>query len=189
LEAPVELDIRRDPVSDALEGGCLLVGPEHQLLGDFYWLDWCKAVSGLDNLFVFRHRGTGRFEVGVWAFSPRQVQVGVFQELEGFSAPPHVGMWPSDLLVPSVMQARLKPMDAELERLRKRVIEKKRDEERLREENMREKRIAAQRLKGAGMEKEAHDVLSGAVPFTGRARAGGDRIDMWVEELKRMRDS
>lgn len=185
----MELEIRRDPISDALVGGCLLVGPEHQVLGNFYWLDWCKEVSGLDNLFVYRHRGTGRFEVGVWAFSPEEVQVGVFQELEGFSAPPHEGMWPRDLLVPSVMEARLRPMDAELERLRKKTIEKKRNEDRIREENMREKHIAAQRLRGAGMDKEAHDLITGAVPFAGRAKSGGDRIDMWVEELKRMRDS
>lgn len=179
------LEIIRDPLEEAHQF-CLGMNEDHEVFRDpgWEWFKWCERVSRNDRLMVYRHRVTGRFVLGVWAWSPDEASRPCIQELEGFTGEPG-RLWPQDLLHPFVMEKRLQPVHNEVERMQKKIAAKEAAKRKLRMDQAEEKKAAVEILRKQGLEEEARALASGAVPFSGKS-ANPEGHAFMVEELTRL---
>jgi hypothetical protein len=184
-EFPV-VEFVRDPYEEALTF-CLPLSERHQVIRDpgWEWFRWLRRRTENPRLCTYRHRETGRFVVGAWAWSPSEAAVPLLQELEGFNGNPCT-LWPSDLLDPSIMLARLQPVHNEYGRMRRRIADREAAKRAAREEDGIHKGEVVQWMKRRGLQKEAHDLATGAVPFSGRGHSPGGNAEL-VDELKLLR--
>jgi len=162
FEADGSLDIRTE--YDLAHEEFLALDEMHQIMPDPEWLCWLKRKLGRDDLFVYRHRGSGRFVLCHWLYPPGETVKPVAQELEGWTDESGLGHWPSDLMGPQVLLARLKPIK-EVAALK--LQEKREQEEAARCEKTERTdftRDYARMLDRKGMRAEAHNVRKGAIP-------------------------
>lgn len=156
----------------------LTLDERHQILPDPEWLLWLKRRIGRSDLFLYRHKETGRFVICAWLFGPKEVQVPVAQELEGFEDP--TDGWPSDLMGPEVLAARLDPLHA---------VAAERAENRRRKAELEQqdknnqydfKRSHVRTLERRGFKETAAKVQRGEIPVS---PVTDDRKREWVEAL------
>lgn len=82
------------------------------------WLETLQRKTGLDNLFVYRHRKTGKFGLAQWSVKPKTFGQGIAAATEIclFSAPP--GQNPPDLPDMEWLLWRCKPEDQMVDEMR-----------------------------------------------------------------------
>jgi len=65
----------------------------HHVIPDTELIRACRAVTGLDNLFVYHHLETDKFVLAQWVVSPSQSDRPCFNEIENMDLPPDRGGW------------------------------------------------------------------------------------------------
>lgn len=159
----VELTIEYDPREHAAESN-LVLNEDHYILPDCSFIEWLRRELNDPKLFVYWHRRTGNFVLCQWLYPPVETTNPVAQELEVFKTDPRLG-WPTDLMAPEVLRARLAPIDEIMSARRRadRDASYRRDRDKAERQEVRRK--AASRLRKMGLEREARSVESGEVPM------------------------
>ena len=83
-----DIEILYDPRAHAAGMG-LTLGEDHEILPDSEWVMWAQRFSGIDDLFVYRHKLAESFVFSKWLYHPQRDGVGIVMELEAFPAPPN----------------------------------------------------------------------------------------------------
>ena len=103
IKEETRIKIVFDPIAHACGYGIHL-GENHEVLPDGDWILWCKRISGIDDIFLYRHKESENFVLAKWIYNPEKDGVGVLMELEVFESPPN---WrPPD---PQMIRRRLTP--------------------------------------------------------------------------------
>lgn len=150
--------------SDGARSIYLELDERHEVLPYVWpWVESLRRTCNLPNLFVYRHRITGRFVLCNWVFKPHETTRPVAMELEGFTDVGY-GWWPDDLMACDVLKARLQPMGDLQEKYARRERDRmSAEQERL--DSLRETKTRVTRsLRKRGLDWEAQQVECGAVP-------------------------
>ena len=83
-----EIEIIYDPRAHAAGMG-LTLDENHEILPDSEWILWARRFSGIDDLFVYRHKQAESFVFSKWMYHPERDGVGIVMELEAFPFPPN----------------------------------------------------------------------------------------------------
>ena len=81
-----DIEITFDARAHAAENGMIL-GEDHEVLPDGEWIRWARRFSGIDDLFVYRHKIQQTFVVAKWIYHPDKDGIGIVLELEAFDQP------------------------------------------------------------------------------------------------------
>ena len=86
-----------DEITIALMMGTEMTPEKYELVSDCPWIESLRRKTGLKDLFIHRHRKTGKFGLAQWSVKPKVFGQGVAAATEIclFSAPP--GQNPADL--------------------------------------------------------------------------------------------
>jgi hypothetical protein len=143
----------------------LVLDPDRHLvlLHSYPWLDWLKREVNQPDLFLYRHKETGRFVLAKWMVKPSEGRP-CCQELESFEGHPN-GSWPEDLLHPDVLKERLLPQQEVLRKIKALSAEKKAAERSQRKDMTTAKCEYAKRLRQKGMKREARGIELNQVPY------------------------
>jgi len=180
----MEVEIVRDPHEEAIITFTKL-SDDHELVPSHWtWMASLRAWAPKLRLFVYRHRLTGRFVLASWVYAPSETDQPVFMELETFDGPPDM-VWPKGLLDPEVLMCRLQPAPDSVDRMKKRMSDRAAAKRSVVEDEDRQRQDASKYLKRRGMDREAHMLSVGELPFVGKAR-GGAQLESLTEELKGM---
>jgi len=156
----------------------------HRPLSEGPWIKAVREKTHNDRLFVYHHRGTGKFVVAEWLPSkPRVYGQGQAQctELFVLSGPPD--HFPDDLPTMEWVMDRCKPVQQMFDSWRgnrakadydKAVAEMESDEKRL---------SAAKWLKKQGLDEAAHTLGPGAAPYVGELQGGKENMEFVEEKL------
>jgi hypothetical protein len=177
-DAP-KIQIGFDPHAVACEE-FLVLDERHQILEDPEWLRSFKRRLENKDLFVYRHKETGRFVLCHWLYKPSEVMRAVAQELEGWEEESW-GWWPTDLMAPEVLLDRLRPVQESQDRkmkARRRADEAARSE---RDDRISFKRSHVRDLRRKGHSEMAAQVERGEAPVV---PLSDERKKEWVEALR-----
>lgn len=157
----------------------------HRLLPEYHWLRTMKDRTRNERLFVYANLLSNKFVLAAWVYTPEEAPIGIMTEVENFSCRPDV-LWPRDLLPPSVLEARLRPVEELQEERRGRLAERKRRRREAREQDRAEKREAIRTLRRRGMDVEAHLLQTGRTPWVGGG-TGGESLESTRADIARIR--
>ena len=145
----MKIEIVFDPVCHAAEYGMVL-GEDHEILPDGEWIRWARRFSGIEDLFVYRHKKTGNFVLSKWIYHPERDGVGIVMELEAFPAPldwfPPTQEW---------FRNRIRPAQSISDSIKKGIRDKARREHHEKRDQIEEKHRVADWLKSQGHEESA----------------------------------
>jgi hypothetical protein len=98
-----------------------------ELVPDCYWIESVRKKTGLKDLFVFRHRKTGKFGLAQWVIKPQVYGQGVAAATEIclFSGPP--GQNPADLPDMEWLMWRCQPEAEMMDEGRRKSLQARRD--------------------------------------------------------------
>lgn len=167
MKVPFSFGAHMEITYDPHEDSCihfLEVGGDHEIMPDWSWLQWLRREMNDPKLFVYRHRITRRFMLCQWLYTPQETCHPVAQELEGFADESATG-WPSDLMHPQVLKARLTPSNDAIANYRKKLRQDEHRKKSEMEDRAHVRRDVVKRLKSVGLDREAHKVEIGAVPI------------------------
>lgn len=113
-----------DEITAAMLLGTEITPERFELVPSCPWLETLQRKTGLPNLFVYRHRKTGKFGLAQWTVKPKTFGQGiaVATEICLFSAPP--GQNPADLPDMEWLMWRCKPEAEMVDDMRKGRLEK-----------------------------------------------------------------
>lgn len=166
----MELEVVRSPYEEALATFTALCEDHEIVPSHWYWMTIVRRWAPDARLFVYRHKLSGRFGLATWVFGPEETDRPVFMDLETFAADPSVGMWPEDLLTPSVMRLRLRPAHDSVNRIARKVAAQKAAKRAALVEDELHKQEACRYLRTHGKEREAQLLNDGRLPWIGRGR-------------------
>ena len=112
------MSMSQDEITYALLLGTEFTPERFEIVPVCPWLESLRRKTGLDNLFVYRHRKTGKFGLAQWSVKPKVFGQGVAAgtEICVFSAPP--GQNPPDLPDMEWLMWRCKPEGKMLDEMR-----------------------------------------------------------------------
>lgn len=112
-----------DEISVALLMGTEFVPERFELVPDCTWIETLRRKTGKPDLFVYRHRKTGKFGLAEWSVRPKRYGQGiaVATEICLFSGPP--GQDPPDLPDMEWLIWRCQPGHVVVEEGRRRKME------------------------------------------------------------------
>ena len=148
----MDIEIIFDPISHALDLG-LVINENHEILPDGEWVSWCKRISGIDDLFVYRHKEAGTFVLSKWIYHPKKDGIGIAMELEIMSD--HPDKYPVDLPSAHSMRNRLKSNSGMAEQMKKGIRDRAKAKRQQTVENAEERHRVADWLHRKGNVKEA----------------------------------
>jgi len=113
-----------DEITVALLMGTEMTPDKFELIPPCPWLESLRRKTGLDNLFVYRHRKTGKFGLAQWSVKPKVFGQGIAAATEIclFSGPP--GDHPADLPDMEWLMWRCKPEHEMVDEMRKNRLQK-----------------------------------------------------------------
>lgn len=112
-----------DEITAALMFGTEITPERFELVPPCPWLETLRRKTGLPDLFVYRHRKSGKFGLAQWAVKPKTFGQGIAAATEIclFSAPP--GQNPPDLPDMEWLLWRCKPGDQMMDESRRKRLE------------------------------------------------------------------
>jgi hypothetical protein len=112
-----------DEITVALLMGTEFKPDRFELVPPCPWLETLRRKTGLDSLFVYRHRKTGKFGLAQWTIKPKVFGQGVAAgtEICLFSAPP--GQNPPDLPDMEWLLWRCKPEDQMMDDMKRKRLQ------------------------------------------------------------------
>jgi hypothetical protein len=116
-------------ISAALLFGTEMSAERFELVPPCPWLSALKQKTGMDDLFVYRHRKTGKFGLAQWSIKPKVFGQGmaVATELCIFSGPP--GQNPPDLPEMEWLLWRCKPEAEMIDEMKRNRLKKYSDKQ------------------------------------------------------------
>jgi hypothetical protein len=119
-----------DAITRELMFGTEIVPDRFELVPDCPWIEVLRRKTGIDGLFVYRHRRTGKFGLATWTVKPKVFGQGiaVATEICLFSAPP--GQNPEDLPDMEWLMWRCKPEADMVDEMRANRLQKISDRQR-----------------------------------------------------------
>lgn len=113
-----------DEITAALMLGTEMTPEKVELVPSCPWLETLQRKTGLPNLFVYRHRKTGKFGLAQWTVKPKTFGQGIAAATEIclFSAPP--GQSPADLPDMEWLMWRCKPEAEMVDEMRRNRLNK-----------------------------------------------------------------
>lgn len=118
------MTMSEDQISAALLFGTEVTPEKFELVPPCNWLESLRRKTGLPNLFVYRHRKTGKFGLGQWTIEPKVFGQGmaVATEICLFSGPP--GQNPKDLPDMEWLLWRCKPEEEMMDEMKRNKLRK-----------------------------------------------------------------
>ena len=168
-----QMEITFDPKWEAACAG-LAMDEDHEVLPDGDWIRFARRVTGIPELFVYRHRRTENFVLAKWLFRP-----DVCLELEAFPVAPDRGGWMSA----EELKARCSPVDDTVRAMKDRMRVAASQRRSMMQDHAVEKMDAVRRLRNRGHDRVAHGIETGAQPWAGESR-GGESYRRTCETLK-----
>lgn len=163
-----------------------LSSDRHTLLAHNAWSDWLVRQTANPRLFLLRHHWANSTVLCAWVYSPTEATVPLFQELEAFKADPRE-WWPSDLLPPDRLLARLAPLPSDGTLPFKKALEDEKAAKRaLAEQASIEKSDMVRSLRRRGSTEIAAGIESGAVKWQPTTITGKDAAREQTKQLLEM---
>ena len=168
-----QIEITFDPKWEAACAG-LAMDQDHEVLPDGDWIRFARRVTGIPELFVYRHRRTENFVLAKWLFRP-----DVCLELEAFPIAPDRGGWMSA----EELKRRCSPVDETVKSMKDQMRKAASERRSMMQDHAHEKMATVKRLKNRGHDRAAHGIETGAQPWVGEAK-GGESYRKTCEMLK-----
>ena len=175
----------RPPLSFADEGGFyyyldmfqddLHMDERHRVMEDGEWIRWARRVTGIPELFVYRHSEQGTFVLAAWRVKSLRIAV----ELTVLQGPPDRNGW----LGERVLQLTVMPHDQKMQKRRQAAEDARYERIEAARESNDEKHDAMKWARRQGKEESARNLAISR--FTGQ-REGGDTLERTKESLKDM---
>lgn len=172
--------VTSDEMARLYGGGASIFNPSRHDLVECDYIRLARRSCHKPNLFMYRHRRSGRYGVGCWVVKPGTGRgPGCFIEIENMEEHPdkYGGASWSDRPSISYLRARCQPVDEMLKAEARKQALAEYDEDVSKEETDRERQELAKffRGKGARFEKLAQALASGESEFVGE-REGGQQL-------------
>jgi hypothetical protein len=113
------MTMSEEHISAALLFGTEITPERFELVPPCPWLESLRRKTGMPDLFVYRHRKTGKFGLAQWAVKPKVFgqDIAVATEICLFSGPP--GHNPADLPSMEWLLWRCKPEEEMMDEMKK----------------------------------------------------------------------
>tara|TARA_R100000655_G_scaffold72916_3_gene111429 strand:- start:65 stop:610 length:546 start_codon:yes stop_codon:yes gene_type:complete len=131
----------------------ITLNENHEILPDSDWILWARRFSGIDDLFVYRHKQAETFVLAKWLYHPKKDGVGILMELEAFPNPPN---WHPP--TQEWMRNRLRPAQEMAESMRQGIRDRAKAKRRMERDAIEEKHRVADWVKGQGQEEAAMSI-------------------------------
>jgi len=174
----MEMEIVYDPIAAAVESG-LLINENHELLPDGEWIRFARRVTKHPELFIYRHKLTGKFVLAGWVYDPKEWGIGVATELHTMDIPPDRGGWmDTDWLI-----RRCRPFHEQAAAVRDRIKKAASIKDSMRNDSLEKRQETAAYYRRMGDIEMAAMIESG--PYVGDQQ-GGESLEQLKEELTSM---
>jgi hypothetical protein len=170
-----EIEIVFDPKWEAACAG-LAMDQDHELMPDGDWIRFARRVTGIPDLFMYRHRRTEKFVLAKWLFKP-----DVCLELEVFDVAPDRGGWMSA----EQLKARCVPVHETQKAIADNMRKASSDRKSMMQDHSHEKAQAIKSMRRRGQDREAYMVENGYTPWVGESK-GGESYRQTCEMLKNL---
>lgn len=167
-----EIEILYDPRAHAAGMG-LMLGEDHEILPDSDWVMWTRRFSGIDDLFVYRHKLAETFVFSKWLYHPEKDGIGIVLELEAFPAPPNWHPPTQDWV-----RTRLQPADEMAAAMRKGIRDRAKSKRLAEREAIEEKHRVADWVQRSG---QGDEIVANSI----RSKKWGGATTPETEELKK----
>lgn len=155
-----EIEIVYDP---KLAMGGLELGEDHELWPDGEWIRYARRLTGIKDLFVYRHRREGTWVLCKWLYKPGECTTPTCLELTSMTLPPD--MPGSGRLVGQALLRRCKPAEEMVEEMRRDMRDAARAKAHEAEQKAYSRQNAARYMRTHGMTESAMALESGEVPW------------------------
>jgi hypothetical protein len=155
-----EIEITYDPKMNI---GGLGLGEEHEIWPDGDWIRYARKLTGIKDLFVYRHKLAGTWVLCKWLYPPTSTDSPVALELATMSLPPDTAG--SGRLVGDALKRRCRPAEDMLEEMRRIARDSAQEKVHQRDQRAYSRNNAVRYMRTHGMEESAKAIESGAVPW------------------------
>ena len=155
-----EIEIIYDP---KFAVGGLEMGEDHEVCPDGEWIRYARRVTGIRDLFVYRHKREGTWVLCKWLYPPTSTDSPCALELATMSLPPD--MPGSGRLVGDSLKRRCRPAEEMVEDMRRDSRDAAQRKAYEREQKAYSRQNAVRYMRTHGMEESAHALESGAMPW------------------------
>lgn len=169
-----EFEVSRDPKETAA-GVYLTMDESTEIQPDGDWIEHARRISGFKDLFVYRHRDTGRYMLCKWLWHPRETTSPMAMELHGMDESPEIAG--PHRPTGDVLRAMLSPDYGDSSVVRKNMNARAERKRRLKDERMQSRKEAARHLHNQGDWDGAKALASGAVPWAAPSECSGQLAD------------
>lgn len=177
-DGKLEMEIIYDPLEAAIGSG-LAMDDMHEILPDGDWIHFIRRETKRDDLFIYRHKFTGKFVLAGWVYKPGEIGVPVCTELDTMDLPPDRGGW----LSLDYVKARVRPIEEQIQTVRNRMKEAQFAKRAMRSDDLTQKEEVMDYYRKKG-DKEMVRMIEHS-PYSGDA-SGGESQQELKEELSRM---
>jgi hypothetical protein len=174
-----EIEIVHDP---KMSMGGLALGEDHELWPDGDWIRYARKLTGIKDLFVYRHRREGTWVLCKWLWGPWESTNPTCLELTSMPLPPD--MPGSGRLSGQALLRRCKPAEEMVEEMRRNMREAAQLKSHEAEQKSYSRQNAVRYMRTHGMEESAKALENGDVPWG--STGSGSALTETASELVNM---
>lgn len=163
------MEIVFDPKWEAACAG-LAMGEEHEAWPDGEWIRYARRLTGIKDLFVYRHKRANSWVLAKWIYPPTATDTPVALELEAMPLPPD--MPESGRLVGDNLRLRCSPVDDMVQNIKAKMRMAASQRRSMQDEEETSRKTAAKYMRSKGLDKAAHDLENGYTPWTAPSQCG-----------------
>ena len=163
--------------------GGLELGEDHELWPDGDWIRYARRLTGIQDLFVYRHRREGTWVLAKWLYKPSECTTPTCLELTSMTLPPD--MPGSGRLSGQALLRRCKPAEEMVEEMRRDMREAAQKKAYDQEQKACSRQNAVRYMRTHGMEESANALESGEVAW-GSTGEQSETMTETVTELVNM---
>lgn len=160
-------------------GGGLALGEDHEVCADGNWIRYARRLTGIHDLFVYRHKRENTWVLSKWLYPPSKTDSPVALELATMPLPPD--MPGSGRLVGDALLRRCKPAEEMLEEMRRSAREAKRAKAHEVEQKDYSRKNAVRYMRTHGLEEGAQALETGETPWG--STGSGSALEETATEL------
>jgi hypothetical protein len=164
-----EMEIVFDPKWEAACAG-LAMGEEHEAWPDGEWIRYARRLTGIKDLFVYRHKRANSWVLAKWIYPPTSTDSPVALELEAMPLPPD--MPESGRLVGDNLRLRCSPVDEMVQNIKSKMRDAASERRAMQDEEEMSRKTAAKYMRSKGLDKAAYDLENGYTAWTAPSKCG-----------------